>query len=219
MFHLSPVLVTGLTLGLVYAALPGAVNTEAARRAAKQGFGAGFMIESGALTGDLVWAAIGLSGAALLIRHDSVAIALGLIGAGFLFSLARSAFRAAFSDVTPTGEAHRGNALRTGLTFSLANPAGIAFWSGLGTGILGNTSHHSWTTIAALLLAYLVGALLWGTAWVMLVSWGGRLAGKRIHRWIDGLCGAALSYFGIRLLWTTLQRTSRWLSPLFRAVA
>lgn len=218
MIGLSPVIVTGFTLGLVYAALPGAVNAEAARRAVKQGFAAGLLVEYGSLLGDVLWAVIGLSGAAVLVKHDGVAIALGLVGAGFLFSLARSAFRAALRDETPTGEAHRGNALRVGVTFSLANPAGIAFWSGLGAGMLGTTAHQSWITLATLLVAFLAGAAVWGVIWAALIAWGGRFAGSRIHRWIDGLCGTALSYFGIRLLWTTLQRAGRWLVPLARAV-
>lgn len=219
MIGLSPVVATGLTLGLVYAALPGAVNAEAARRAVRQGFAAGLLVEYGSLLGDVLWAVIGLSGAAVLVKHDGVAIALGLIGTGFLFSLARAAFRAALSEVTATGEAHRGNAFRVGVTFSLANPAGIAFWSGLGAGMLGTTAHQSWTTLAALLLAFLVGAAIWGLVWAALIAWGGRFAGARVQRWIDGVCGTALSYFGLRLLWTTLQRASRWLVPFVRAVA
>ena len=95
MRELIPLLVTGLTLGLAYSAVPGAVNTEALRRGVAGGFRPAALVQTGALVGDLFWAVIGITGAIVLIQHDAIATLLGLIGAGLLFTLARSALRSA----------------------------------------------------------------------------------------------------------------------------
>src|SRR6478735_8560765 len=100
---LFPLLITGVTLGLAYSAVPGAVNTEALRRGLAGGFRPSWLIQTGALLGDLLWAVIGLTGAAVLIERDAIATLLGLVGAGFLFALARSAFRGA---LVGSAEAH-----------------------------------------------------------------------------------------------------------------
>ena len=48
------------------------------------------------------------------------------------------------------------------------------------------------------------------------LTWSRRFAQGKVFRYVDALCGIALSYFGVRLLWTTVQRTTRWLAPLTR---
>ena len=91
------VVLTGIALGfaVAVAAVPGAVNIECIRRGLAGGFRSATLTQGGALLGDMVWATLGLTGAALLIRFDPVEILLGLLGAGFLFALARDSFRSA----------------------------------------------------------------------------------------------------------------------------
>src|SRR3954469_20368500 len=138
MTDLIPLLVTGLTLGLAYSAVPGAVNTEALRRGLAGGFRPARLIQTGALMGDFLWAVVGLTGAAVLIQRDAISTLLGLVGAGFLFALARSAFRGALAGSTEAQSAgeRQKSGLVIGITFSLANPAGLAFWTGLGGGVM-----------------------------------------------------------------------------------
>lgn len=224
-----PLLVTGISLGIAYSAVPGAVNAEALRRGLASGFSSSWLVQTGALVGDIFWAILGLTGAAVLIRIDAFAVALGLIGAGFLFALARTAFRSAWSAVpaaalpaassagSPAEDAKAPksrNALATGIVFSLANPAGLAFWTGLGGGILGTSGNTSHATLVVLLTGFTTGAVIWGTGMALVLTWGRRFAGGKTFRLIDILCGVALSYFGVRLLWTSLQRATRWLFPL-----
>ena len=95
-------------------------------------------IQVGALIGDAGWAVVALTGAALLLQHETVALALGLLGAGFLFHLARTALVSAVRGPSRDGGAKRaGGSLVTGVVFSVANPAGLAFWTGIGGGMLG----------------------------------------------------------------------------------
>lgn len=213
-----PLLITGISLGIAYSAVPGAVNAEALRRGLVDGFRPSWLIQTGALVGDVFWAILGLTGAAVLVRIDAFAVALGLIGSGFLFSLARTALRSAWADAPASDlpAPPTRNALLTGITFSLANPAGLAFWTGLGGGILGTSGNTSHTTLVVVLTGFTTGAVIWGTGMALVLTWGRRFAGGRTFRVIDAICGMALSYFGLRLLWASLQRATRWISPLVR---
>ena len=213
-----PLLLTGILFGLAYSAVPGAVNTEALRQGIAGGFKPAWLIQTGALVGDLFWAVIGLTGAVVLIQFDAVAIGLGIIGAGFLFTLARSAFRSAFDTSAHQTDvaSNPRNALLTGIAFSLANPAGLAFWTGIGGGLLGTSGSASPATLIVMLTGFTAGAALWGTGMALALTWSRRFAQGRVFRYVDALCGIALSYFGVRLLWTTVQRTTRWLAPLTR---
>ncbi len=216
----SSSLFAALILGVAYAAIPGVVNTECLRRGMSFGFASALKIQVGALIGDAVWAIVALTGIALLLNADVFRLALGIVGAGFLFHLARAAFASALgntpANASPTRSA---SSLRTGVVFSLANPAGLAFWTGVGGGMLGAAGGAASLQDAAhFLLPFLAGALAWGVGISALVAWGRRFATPRVFRLIDALCGFALSYFGLRLLWTTLRGSARWFAfarPLF----
>ncbi len=210
---------SAVVLGIAYAAVPGAVNTEALRRGVAGGFRPAALVQMGSLVGDAGWAAIGLTGAAVLLRFDAVAFALGLAGAGFLLALARSAFREALvggHDATPE---RAGGSFAVGLVFGLANPAGIAFWSGIGGGTLAASGVSGMLAVVALLGGYVASSALAGVALAALAALGGRYATGPVMRWIDGACGVALTWFGVRLLWTTMRRLGRWAGPLKAALA
>jgi threonine/homoserine/homoserine lactone efflux protein len=214
-------LASAVGLGAAYAAVPGAVNAEALRRGMAGGFRPALLVQVGSLVGDAFWAALGLTGGAALASVDALAVALGLVGAGFLFALARSAFAAAFAArPADLGAVNAGGSFAVGLAFGLANPAGIAFWAGVGGGLLGLSGGRAAVDEVALFLAaFTVGAWLWGCGMAALVGWGRRFAGSRVFRCVNALCGVALSYFGVRLAWSTLSRVGRWLPWLVRAFA
>jgi threonine/homoserine/homoserine lactone efflux protein len=218
MSDLLPIIVSGFTIGIAYTVVPGPVNTEATRRGLNQGFGSALTVQLGSLVGDVLWAILGLTGAVVVLQRDSLATVLGVIGAGFLFALARSAFKGAMGKGDRSTPTTGGNGWKVGIMFSLANPAGIAFWSGVGGGMLGTTTNAGPREVVAILAAYIVGSALCGLLFAGLAGLGRKYATGPAMRWIDGLCGVALSWFGVRLLWTTAQRASRWLSPALRAV-
>jgi chemosensory pili system protein ChpE len=215
---LVAIAITGLTIGLAYAAVPGAVNTESMRRTLKQGMRSGFLVQFGSLVGDLLWAIIGLTGAVVLLDHDSIAIALGLIAGGFLLNLARSAIHSAIRGPVESDNLISGGALKIGVTFGLANPAGIAFWSGLGAGTLSQSDQSGSAPIIVLLVSFCLGALIWGVLMVVLVGYGRRFATGRVLRWVDGFCSVVLGWFGVRLLWASLLRGWRLAGPALRSV-
>ena len=218
MSDLIPLVISGLTIGVAYTALPGPVNTEATRRGLSHGFGPALTIQMGSLVGDVLWAILGLTGAVVVLQRDSLATVLGVIGAGFLFALARTAFRGALDQGGNGTPATPGNGWKVGIMFSLANPAGIAFWSGVGGGMIGATASTGITEVTAILGSYVVSSALCGVAFAMLAALGRKYATGAVMRWIDGVCGVALTWFGVRLLWTTARRAARWIAPLRTAL-
>lgn len=104
-------LVTAIGLGIAYASAPGAVNTEALRRGLGRGFRPALLVQTGALIGDLLWAALALTGVSLLFQYRPVQIVLGIAGAFFLLRLAWSALQGAWR-IAGGAWAHRTRRLR-----------------------------------------------------------------------------------------------------------
>lgn len=219
MSELIPLALSGFTIGVAYTVVPGPVNAEATRRGLSHGFRPALTVQLGSLVGDILWAILGLTGTVVILQRDSLATVLGLVGAGFLFALARSAFRGAMGKNESGSPLTGGNGWRVGIMFSLANPAGIAFWSGVGGGMLGATANPGASEVAIVLASFIAGSAACGVLFAGLAGLGRRHATGRTMRWIDGLCGAALTWFCARLLWSTIRRAWGWLSPVFRAMA
>lgn len=192
-------------LGLAFCAAPGAVNTESLRRGLARGFWPAFLVQLGSLVGDLLWAAVALTGTTFLVHNRSVRLLLGVMGACFLLRLAFSSLAQARSGGVSqmAGSPPRG-AFLTGAFFSVTNPFAVAFWLGLGAGITA-TAHTGKGSVATFFAGFLVGALLWCLGSATAVAWGRRFVDTRLVRWINALCGVALGYFGLKLLWSSLR--------------
>jgi threonine/homoserine/homoserine lactone efflux protein len=196
---------TAIGLGLAYAAAPGAVNTEAIRRGVMWSARSTLLVETGSLIGDSLWALLALTGVTLLTRYLAVQIVLGIAGGFFLLRLAWLALSEAFarqrtsqSSVSTT----RGD-FATGVVFGLANPVGLAFWSGLGSSVV--ASGVTGWQFAFFFAGFFIGAVLWCAGISAVIRWGRRWIHPALFRWINALCGLALGYFGIRVLWVTVQ--------------
>jgi chemosensory pili system protein ChpE len=198
-------LATAIGLGIAYAAAPGAVNTEAIRRGALQGARSTFLVETGSLIGDSVWAVLALTGVTLLARHLTFQIILGIGGGFFLLRMAWLALHEAFTRRAASAapaRASRGH-FATGVVFGLANPVGLAFWSGLGSSVA--ASGATGGQFALFFAGFFLGAVLWGLSITAAIRWGRRWIRPAFFRWINILCGLALGFFGLRVLWMTAQ--------------
>lgn len=207
MFHLAFIF-TAIGLGLAYAAAPGAVNTEALRRGAVHGARSTLLVEAGSLFGDSLWAVLALLGVTVLAQHLAVQVVLGIAGGCFLLRMAWLALHEAWvkRDET-TGEkrlvtSRRGDFM-TGVVFGLANPVGLAFWSGLGSSVVAEGATGA--QFVLFFAGFFVGAVIWCISIATVMRWGRRWIRPSFFRWINALCGLALGYFGARVLWTTVQ--------------
>jgi threonine/homoserine/homoserine lactone efflux protein len=193
-------------LGLAYSAAPGAVNTESLRRGLERGFRPALLVQVGALLGDLAWAVLALVGIGLFLQDRSIQAILGVAGACFLLRLGWNALQQAWRGGLPGahGQVSRGD-FATGIFFSLANPFGLAFWSGVGGGMAVTGGAEPGLQEGLIFLTgFIGGAAIWCLLAASAVGWGRQLIGPGLVRWIGALSGLALGYFGLRLLWETL---------------
>lgn len=200
---IATILLPALGLGMAYAAAPGAVNTEAVRRGVAHGARATLLVEAGSLLGDVLWALIALTGISVFARHLAIQVALGIVGGCFLLRMAWLALHEALrrqpdgSAVSPSARGH----LATGLVFGVANPVGLAFWSGLGASVVATGATGQ--GLALFVVSFLVGASLWCAGLSAAMRWGRRWVRPSLFRWINALCGLAFGYLGLRILWET----------------
>lgn len=198
------ILLTAIGLGVAYAAAPGAVNTEAIRRGASHGARSTLLVETGSLIGDLLWAILALTGITVFAQHLAVQIVLGIAGGCFLLRMAWLALHEAFmrSETMSTSASSSRGDFATGVVFGLANPVGLAFWSGLGSSVV--ASGIVGIEFVLFFAGFFVGAVLWCIGIASVMRWGRRWIRPAFFRWINALCGLALGYFGVRVLWTTV---------------
>ena len=199
-----PLIITGVALAIGYALVPGPINAETARRGVRDGFRPALGIQMGALAGDVPWMVLSLTGVALVLRGALLSTLLGLMGATFPILLAGSAFRSAMARGPVVTTAPGGSGWRVGLVLSVMNPGAIAFWTGVGSGVLATSREGGpaavWVLVASYTLASaLVGVLLAGVA-----ACGRRWAQGPLMRWVDGLCGIALTWCAASLAWSAV---------------
>ena len=196
-------IITAIGLGIAYAAAPGAVNTEAIRRGAAHGARATLLVEAGSLIGDSLWAVLALTGVTLLAQYSTIQLVLGIAGGCFLLRMAWLALYNAFSHrnaTAVTSVSTRGN-FATGVVFGMVNPFGLAFWSGLGSSVV--ASGATGVQFVLFFVGFFTGSVLWSLGISAGVHWGRRWMRPIVFSWISALCGLALGYFGMRVLWAT----------------
>jgi chemosensory pili system protein ChpE len=161
---------TAFSLGLIFNAAPGPVFAETIRRGIGGGFRQAFAVQIGSLTGDALWAVLGLAGVGFLLQLDSLRTPIGIAGMLYLLWLAWESWRASaqeFNLNSMTDSAEHGNALRSGMILSLTNPQNIAYWASMGSA-LGALGIHN-PTISDY-TGFFAGFMLASLAWTFLCA-------------------------------------------------
>ena len=195
-------IITACFLGIVYSAAPGAVNTEALRRGLKRGFVPSFLVQLGALLGDLVWAVAGLTGVALVFHFLAIQVILGIAGVAFLLRMAWMSFLDARKpiDLNKSDTEEKWDFL-TEIVFSLANPFGIAFWGGIGGGFAAHiTGIPLIDKLVFLFVGFAAGAFAWCVCISALVAWLRKFIGEKVLRGVFTLSSLAMAYFALDML-------------------
>lgn len=204
----APLFVWAFGLSIAFCAPPGPVTAEALRRGLARGFRPALLLELGSLVGDATWAAIALAGSAFLVQNAPVRLVLGAAGAFFLLHLAWAALSDARTGRTPpTGSptvASRGD-FATGAFVSLANPNAVAYWLGIGGGIVAaRVGTPGPGDFAVFFGGFMLGATLWCFFISGLIAWGRQWMTPAFFRAVNLTCALALGYFGLRLCVDTL---------------
>jgi len=203
---------TAFGLGLVFNAAPGPVFAETVRRGVGSGFRSALAVQVGSLTGDGVWAVLGLAGVGLLVQLESLRVPIGIAGVAYLLWLAWEAWRASTREFTVrvTGDGgHSRSALRSGVLLSLTNPQNVAYWAAMGSA-LGAVGVHEPTVFDY--TAFFVGFMLSSIVWAFLfAAFVGRVLGRAGVRWAQltyracAIAFLALALSSLRELWVSLQ--------------
>ena len=198
--------VSAFGLGLAFFATPGAITAQLLRGLGQRGFFGALWLQLGALLGLLLWAAVALAGVAFLVQNMLARVLLGMTGVLLLFWLAWQALRDAYRG--RRGEARAENTrgeFALGASLTLANPFPVIFWlSVLPAVIATRQALLDVRAVAAFFAGFLLSALLWAVFMAGLLVWGGRFVTPAFLRLVNLVCGLALMFFALRLLWNIL---------------
>jgi threonine/homoserine/homoserine lactone efflux protein len=203
-------LAVGFGLGLFVGAQPGPVSLLCVRSVLRGAFTSGLAIGAGAALIDLVYASLGLAGAASLLEIDALRIALGALGACVLAVIGArtlwAAFRVRLGGETSAEVATPRRAFATSVAATASNPLTIATWAAIfaaaSTASLGGAD--SSPVDAALLLGGVAcGTFTAFTCLSTLVALVRDRFGPRLLATVDAVAGAGLLGFAGMLGWRT----------------
>jgi threonine/homoserine/homoserine lactone efflux protein len=210
---MTTALLAGFGLGFLVAAQVGPIWLLAARSVIAGRLITGIMIGLGAATIDMAYGALGLAGAASLLRIPGLRLGLGLTGAAVLTALGalalRHAARAGGQAEPPAPVTSARRAYLTALAATAPNPLTITSWAAVFAAA--STARITHTTPAAVLLLAGIGlgTATWFTVLSTAMTLVRRLAGRRVHQAITIISGLGLIAFGIILAWQTAAAASR----------
>ena len=198
---------TAFGLGIAFFASPGAVTAQLLRRGLEQGFFSSLFLQLGALIGVALWAIIAFIGAAVLTHNILARLILGAVGVLLLLLLMWNALRDAYRGKMGEAKAStvRGD-FALGAALSLFNPLPIAFWLGIGSTVIatGKASPDP-KDLLVFFAGFISSALLWCFFMSGLIAWGQRFVTPLFFLLVNLICGLALGFFALKLLWNTVM--------------
>ena len=196
-----------LGISLVVIMTPGPDTALTVRNTLLGGARGGVFTAMGVAAGQVLWASAASAGVVgLLVASAPVFEVLKLVGAAYLMVIGvqtlYSAFRPGSAAPSARGAARRigpGRALRQGLVNDLANPKMAAFFASLFPQFVPEGS-ASFAALMMLGLVFSAMTLAWLVAYALAVAKVGDLLRRSgIRRAIEGVTGAVLIAFGLRL--------------------
>ena len=197
-------LAVGFGLGFFVAAQIGPVSLLIVRSVLRGSLRIGLAMAAAVALVDLLYASLGLAGAARLVdAADGARVALGLVGAAVLVVLgartAWSGFRARLGLETTTEVATPRRAFATALAATTLNPLTIGLWTAAFPAAAAATAGRSLAATVALLIGVGLGTLTWYSAFTTAVSLARRRVGPSLLRAVDVAAGTGVAGFGALL--------------------
>ena len=192
---------SAMALGFLFNAAPGAIFTESLRRGLKGGFKSALYVQFGSLVGDLIWAILGLGGAAVLFEIDVIKMPMAIFGGILLAWLAFNSFMDAAKKIPSINLTLKQDdmaELTVGAALSLSNPINITYWAGM-AGTIATLGVKEPTGKA--FIVFLCGFMLSSIIWCFFCAGFISFVRKEINQtgWviINISCGIGLAYFSI----------------------
>jgi threonine/homoserine/homoserine lactone efflux protein len=205
-------LAIGFGLGFFVGAQPGPVSLLCIRSVLRGAFASGIAIGAGAALIDLLYAALGLAGAATLLEITELRVAFGVVGAGVLGYIGVrtlwSAFRIRLGGELVEETATPRRAFATAVAATASNPLTIATWAAIfaaaGATAVGDAAASA--SGAALMLGGVAfGTLTAFSALSLLVALVRGRFGPRLLATVDAVAGAGLLGFAGLLGWRAVS--------------
>lgn len=203
-------LLVGFGLGLFVGAQPGPVALLCVRSVLRGPLRSGLAIGAGAALIDLLYAGLGLAGAASLLEIDALRFVLGAIGVLVLAVIGArtlwTAFRVRLGGETSDEVATPPRAFATALAATASNPLTIATWAAIFAAASSASLPGATDSVAgaALMLAGVgLGTLTAFSVLSLLVAAVRSRFGPRLLAGVDAVAGAGLLGFAGLLGWRT----------------
>jgi len=201
-----------LVLSIIVIVTPGPDTALTIRNTLLGGRAGGVATAAGVALGQATWSVATSAGVvALLVAAEPVFVALRLGGAAYLMFLGTQALWAALHRARANEVAAPQckvrlrplTALRHGVTSNLTNPKMAVFFPSLLPQFV-SASSTSFFTLLALGLAFSLMTLSWLTVYAFVVARAGDLLRRSgVRRFVEGVTGAVLVAFGVRVATTT----------------
>ena len=196
-----------VVLGLIFNAAPGAVFAETIRRSMSGGFREALILQLGSLTGDALWAILGLLGIGVLLQSPSLQFPIAIAGSAYLGYLAWDSWKAANAPPEASRISGGGmSAARAGVILSTTNPQNIAYWAALGSafGAIGIPDPKA-TDFALFFAGFMLSSILWCFFCAAIVNKMFGSAGARWKIWTYRLCALAFFYLACGTLYGAVK--------------
>ena len=201
-------LLVGFGLGLFVGAQPGPVSLLCVRSVLRGALTSGIAIGAGAAVIDLLYAALGLAGAASLLEAEALRVAFGITGALVLGFIGARTLWAAFR-VRLGGELYEEvasprRAFATAVAATASNPLTIATWAAIFTAASAAAVGDAATSLsgaATMLGGVALGTLTAFTLLSLLVAAVRDRFGPRLLAAVDVVAGAGLLGFAGLVGW------------------
>jgi threonine/homoserine/homoserine lactone efflux protein len=198
---------SAMALGFFFNAAPGAIFTESLRRGLKGGFKSALYVQFGSLVGDLIWAVLGLGGAAVLFEIDAIKMPMAIFGGVLLAWLAFNSFMDAtkkIPSINLTLKQDDKTELTVGAALSLSNPINVAYWAGMaGTIVTLGVKEPTGQTFIVFLSGFMLSSVIWCFLCAGFIGFVRKAINQTGWVLINIFCGVGLGYFSIYVLLNT----------------
>lgn len=187
----------------------GLVNVAMLSLTISHGFKPGFWLGLGSCVGDLVYAALALSGMAVLLQFEAVRWAVWVGGGAVLLFLTGKMAREALSparagnagpqdSASPQASAPR--SFMRGVLLAMSSPSAILWFAAVGGALIAKAGATTPATASVFLSGFFLGGLAWTLFVCTLASQGRKRAGATLMRACHVVSALLFAYFSYSVI-------------------
>ena len=197
------ILAQGMLVGLALAAPVGPINIEIVRRGLAGGFLSGWLVGIGAMTADVIFCALIVTGVAQIADSPRLRVPMYIAGAVVLIYLGVNGLRSVITGRAVDADPASGTrSFATGLLMAVSNPMGIVYWLSIGSALIASAIAAAGPGAGPVLVA---GVFTGITAWVTFLAGLTKLGRSHVSaafmRGVSAVGAVVLLGFGLYFAW------------------